>query len=113
MTSTPVGTPSWSIRRCRWKCEHPTAFADLVDDDDDPDGFVDPVSETEGAAFHLLMTDACPVHLVGPFTDHRTAYLWGRMNERCGGALGWQVVWLEAPAAPPLMIPPAAAEELE
>jgi len=45
------------------------------------------VSDTEGVAFHLLMADADPVHLVGPFTDQRTACLWGLMNERRSGAL--------------------------
>jgi hypothetical protein len=91
----------------------PDGLADLVDDDEQPDRFADPVSDTEGAAFHLLMTDADPVHLVGPFQDQRIAYLWGLTNERRGGALGWQVVWLEDPAERPLMIPPAAAEGLE
>ena len=50
------------------------------------------MSDTEGVAFHLLMADADPVHL---FTDQRTAYLWGLMNERRSGALdgrsfGWK-----------------------
>ena len=66
----------------------PDGVADLVDDGRDPDRFADPVSDTEGAAFHLLMTDADPVHLVGPFTDHRTAFLWGLTNERRGGSWG-------------------------
>lgn len=91
----------------------PDGVAELADDGQDPDGFADPVSDTDGAAFHVLMTDLDPVHLVGPFADHRTACLWGWMNEARGGSLGWQVVWLEDPAARPLTISPAEAETVD
>jgi len=47
---------------------------------------------------YLIASWLTPIllHLVGPFTDHRTAFLWGLMDERRGGSLGRQVVWLEA-----------------
>ena len=90
----------------------PDGVAELPADDPDRvpgcDEFEDPFSDTEGAAFHLLMTSGKPLHLVGPFEDHRTAFLWGRMNERRGGDIGWQVVWLEEPSARVRLVQPAS-----
>jgi hypothetical protein len=89
----------------------PDGVADLPANDDGmaDDKFQDPFSDTPGAAFHMLMTSGEPLHLVGPFEDQRTASLWGLMNERRGGDIGWQVLWLEDPTAPVRLVPGCAA----
>jgi hypothetical protein len=88
----------------------PDGVADLVNGSNDCGEFQDPVSNTEGAAFHLLMPSD-PLHFVGPFEDHRTAYLWGWMNEGRDGDPGWQVVWLEEPTTPVPLVSPKGATQ--
>jgi hypothetical protein len=90
---------------------------DAVALDPDPDPWIDqwegPLSDTPGAAFHLLMTDSEPLHLVGPFADERTAFAWGKYNEKTRARdFGWQIVWLENPAAPVQLVTPKQAKEL-
>jgi hypothetical protein len=86
-----------------------------LDPDPDPwlDGWEAPQSDTPGAAFHLLMTDGDPLHLAGPFADHRMAVAWAKYNEQTRRRdFGWWVVWLEIPTAPVRLLSVKQAEEL-
>jgi hypothetical protein len=69
-----------------------------------------PGAAGSGAAFFVLMPDGDPPHLVGPFADHRAAVAWGSYNEEVRQRdFGWQLIWLENPTAPPLLLSADAA----
>lgn len=66
-----------------------------------------------GTGWYLLMTDAEPLHLVGPFVFHRVACAWGCRNEAEGASYGWQVIWLWDPTAPIKLIEPGVFVDAE
>jgi hypothetical protein len=43
--------------------------------------------------FYVIMTTSEPLHMVGPFSDHRGAFSWGCASEERGGDPGWQAGW--------------------
>ena len=56
--------------------------------------------------FYLLMIYSDPLHLVGPFPDHRHAFSWAVAYQARTADEGWQILWLEDPTAPvPLLSP--------
>jgi hypothetical protein len=63
-----------------------------------PDGWIE--RQGDVGDFYLLMTQSDPLHLVGPFPDHRHAFSWGDANEARTDDQGWQVIWLDDPTAP-------------
>jgi hypothetical protein len=81
-----------------------------VPDPEEEDQWIEPQSRGPNAAFFLLMLYSDPLHLVGPFLDHRHAYFWGVAYEARTDDLGWQLVWLNEPAAPPRLLTPAEGE---
>jgi hypothetical protein len=53
--------------------------------------------------FYLLMVCADPLHLVGPFPDHRHAYSWGMDYMARTDDEHWWVVWLDDPGRAPVL----------
>ena len=72
---------------------------------EEPDGWVERQSNV--GDFYLLMINSVPIHLVGPFPDHRHAYSWAVAYEARTDDEGWQVVWLDDPTAPTELLTPA------
>jgi hypothetical protein len=56
--------------------------------------------------FFLLMILSDPLHLVGPFHDHRSAFSWAIANQERTDDEGWQVVWLDDPTTPARLLTP-------
>jgi hypothetical protein len=48
-----------------------------------------------------------PIHLVGPFPDHRHAYSWAVAYQARTDDNGWQVLWLSDSSAPARLLTPA------
>ena len=111
-----TGSPCWHTEFVDPAVPLEIRVPDAVALEPDPDPWLDqweaPQSDTPGAAYYLLMTDSDPVHLVGPFDDHRTAFAWGKHNEETRTRdWGWQIVWMENPAAPVPLLSREQAEE--
>jgi hypothetical protein len=53
--------------------------------------------------FYLLMIDNEPLHLVGPFADHRHAYSWAVDYQARTEDEGWQVIWLDDAGRAPVL----------
>ena len=66
-----------------------------------------PSGRADVGGFYLLMIYSDPLHLVGPFPDHRHAFSWAVAYQARTDDEGWQVLWLEDPTAPVPLLSPA------
>src|SRR5262249_7278098 len=62
--------------------------------------------QSDSGDFYLLLIYREPLHLVGPFPDHRHACSWGVDYEARSDDEGWVVVWLDDAGAVPQLVPP-------
>jgi hypothetical protein len=79
----------------------------LEPDPEEPDQWTERQSDDPDAAFFLMMIYSNPLHLVGPFPDHRHAYSWAVAYQARTDDEGWQVLWLNDPALPVRLLTPA------
>ena len=103
-----------------WQTEHldpnvalevraPGEMPELEPDPEEPDQWTERQSDV--GDFYLLMIGSDPLHLVGPFPDHRHAYSWAVAYQARTDDEGWQVLWLNDPAAPARLLTPAEGVE--
>jgi hypothetical protein len=70
-------------------------------------------SDKPHANWFVLMTDGDPLRLVGPFAEHREAFIWGLYDEQIHDReYGWQTIWLNYPGAPIQLMSPKEAERM-
>jgi hypothetical protein len=103
-----------------WQTEHldpnvalevrtPGEMPELEPDPAEPDRWTE--RQADLGDFYLLMIGSDPLHLVGPFPDHRHAYSWAVAYQARTDDEGWQVLWLNDPAAPARLLTPAEGAE--
>jgi hypothetical protein len=102
----------------RWQIKHldpnvaldvraPGEMPELEPDPKEPDQWTERQSDGPHAAFFLLMIYSDPLHLVGPFPDHRHAYFWAVAYQARTDDEGLEVLWLNDPAVPARLLTPA------
>jgi hypothetical protein len=87
----------------------PGEMPELEPDPEEPDQWTERQSDV--GDFYLLMIYSDPIHLVGPFHDHRHAYSWAVAYQARTDDEGWQVLWLDDPAAPARLLTPTEGVE--
>jgi hypothetical protein len=103
-----------------WQVEHldpnvalevraPGEMPELEPDPEEPDQWTERQSDV--GDFYLLMIGSDPLHLVGPFHDHRRAYSWAVAYQARTDDEGWQVLWLNDRATPARLLTPAEGVE--
>jgi hypothetical protein len=87
----------------------PGEIPELEPNQEEPDQWTE--RQNDVGDFYLLMIDSDPLHLIGPFPAHRHAYSWAVAYEARTDDYGWQVLWLDNPAAPARLLTPAEGVE--
>lgn len=87
------------------KVRAPGDMPELEPDPEYPDRWTE--RQADIGDFYLLMINSDPLHLVGPFSDHRHAFSWAVAYQARTDDEGWQVLWLEDPTAPAPLLSPA------
>jgi hypothetical protein len=87
----------------------PGEMPQLEPDSAEPDRWAE--RQADVGDFYLLMIESDPLYLVGPFPDHRHAYFWAVAYQERTDDVGWQVLWLNDPAAPARLLTPAEGVE--
>jgi hypothetical protein len=107
------GDICWELRRLDpnvpLEVRAPGAMPELQPDPEPPDQWTQRQSDV--GDFYLLMIYSDPLHLVGPFDAHRHAYSWAVAYQSRTDDEGWQVLWLDDPAAPARLLSPAEGVE--
>lgn len=87
----------------------PGAMPELAPDPEAPDKWTERLDCS--GDFYLLMTASDPLHLVGPFSEHRHAFSWAVSYQARTDDEEWWVLWLDDAAAPPPLL--TRAEDVE
>jgi hypothetical protein len=85
----------------------PGDIPELEPDPEEPDQWTERQSDSPEAGFFLLMLHCDPVHMVGPFPDHRHAHYWAVAHQAWTDDEGCEVLWLNDPALPARLLTPA------